>query len=189
MALFRTIDPAAEPVTLAEAKAQLKIDHDSEDDLIAGLIRAAREEVEASTGLALIDQSWRLAVDRIPVTKVVRIACHPIREILSVTAFGADGEGALVDPASYMLDGNSRPARLWFSRHPEARRAMNGIEIDFRAGFGEAGPDVPDTLRRAMLLLVAHWFEFRAAFGPESQPVSFPGGYDRLIAPWRRGRL
>ena len=26
---------------------------------------------------------------------------------------------------------------------------MNGLEVDFRSGFGEAGPDVPDTLRRA----------------------------------------
>lgn len=189
MALFRTTAPAVEPVTLAEAKEHLKLDHEGEDALIEGLIRAAREEVEAATGLALIDQNWRLTLDRIPVTKVVRIACHPIREILSVTAFGADGEGVLVDPATFMLDQHSRPARLWFSRRPEARRAMNGIEIDFVAGFGEAGPDVPDTLKRAILLLVAHWFEFRAAFGPESQPVSFPNGYERMIAPWRRGRL
>lgn len=189
MALFRTTAPSAEPVTLADAKQHLKLDHDSEDDLIEGLIRAAREEVEASTGLALIDQSWRLTLDRIPVTKVVRIACHPIKEILSVTAFGADGEGALVDPATYMLDRHARPARLWFSQRPEARRQMNGIEIDLTVGFGEAGPDVPDTLRRAVLVLVAHWFEFRAALGAESQPVSFPTGYDRMIAPWRRGRL
>lgn len=189
MALFRTTDPGAEPVTLAEAKQHLKLDHVSEDGLIEGLIRAAREEVEASTGLALIDQSWRLTLDRVPVTKVVRIACHPIREILSVTAFGADGEGALVEPATYMLDPHSRPARLWFSQRPEARRAMNGIEIDLVAGFGEAGPDVPDALRRAVLVLVAHWFEFRAAFGPKAQPVSFPSGYERMIAPWRRGRL
>lgn len=189
MALFRTTAPALEPVTLAEAKAHLKLDHEGEDALIEGLIRAAREEVEATTGLALVDQGWRLTLDRIPVTKVVRIACHPVRQIISVTAFGTDGEGALVEPSDYMLDPNSRPARLWFSRRPETRRAMNGIEIDFTAGFGEAGPDVPDTLRRTMLVLVAHWFEFRAAFGAESQPVSFPAGYERLVAPWRRGRL
>ena len=31
---------------------------------------------------------------------------------------------------------------------------MNGIEIDFSAGFGEAGTDVPDLLNRAILVLV-----------------------------------
>jgi uncharacterized phiE125 gp8 family phage protein len=66
---------------------------------------------------------------------------------------------------------------------------MNGVEIDFSAGFGEAGADVPDLLKRAILLLVAHWFEFRAGFGPADQPASYPAGYERLIAGYRAGRL
>ncbi len=52
MTLFSTrSQPAAEPVTLAEAKAHLRLRHDSEDELFAGLIRAAREEVEARPAL------------------------------------------------------------------------------------------------------------------------------------------
>jgi len=66
---------------------------------------------------------------------------------------------------------------------------MNGIEIDFTAGFGEAGTDVPDLIKRAMLALVAHWYEFRASFSGREQPVSFPPGYERLVAPWRLRRL
>ncbi|MFN4272143.1 MAG: head-tail connector protein [Aliihoeflea sp.] len=174
MALFRTTAPAAEPVTLAEAKQHLRLDHDGEDGLIEGLIRAAREEVEAATGLALIDQTWRLTLDRVPVTGVVRIARHPVKEILSVTVFGADGEGILVDPATYRLDPHSRPARLWFSERPLAKRVMNGVEIDLAAGFGEAGPDVPDLLKRAMLALVGHWFEFRLPSGPTTSRLPFP---------------
>ena len=76
-----------------------------------------------------------------------------------------------MNPADYFLDANSRPARLHFESRPEPLRVMNGIEIDFTAGFGEAGPDVPDSLRRAILVLVAHWFEFRASVGPQDQPV------------------
>lgn len=66
---------------------------------------------------------------------------------------------------------------------------MNGVEIDFTAGFGEAGTDVPDLLRRAILLLAAHWYEFRTGFGPEDQPVSYPPAYERLIAGYRERRL
>lgn len=189
MTLFRTVAPEAEPVTLADAKQNLRLDHDGEDELLGGLIRAAREEVEASCGLALIDQSWRLALDRLPRSGRVPLRRHPVREVLSVTVYGSDGEASLVDPESYRLDAHDRPARLLFLQGLEPGVAMNGIEIDFSAGFGEAGTDVPDLLKRAILLLVAHWSEFRASFSASEQPVSFPPGYERLIAPWRARRL
>lgn len=189
MTQFRTVAPEAEPVTLVEVKRNLRIGHDSEDELLGGLVRAAREEVEAACGLALIDQSWRLSLDRLPRSGRVLLGRHPVREILSVTVYGTNGEAALVDPTSYRLDGNARPARLHFSSTPEPGVPMNGIEIDFTAGFGEAGTDVPDALKRAILMLVAHWYEFRAHFSAADQPVSLPAGYDRLIAPWRMRRL
>ena len=66
---------------------------------------------------------------------------------------------------------------------------MNGIEIDFLAGFGEAGTDVPDLLKRAILTLTAHWYEFRGVLGAEDQPASYPAGYERLIAGYRTREL
>lgn len=189
MTLFRTGAPAVEPVTLAETKAHLRIAHDSEDTLLGGLIRAAREEVERSTGLALIAQTWRLAIDSLPRSSQVLLHRHPVTEILSVTAFGSEGEAALIAASAYEVDLLSRPARLHFEERPPALRIMNGIEIDFAAGFGEAGTDVPDLLRRAILLLVAHWYEFRAGYGPDEQPVSFPPAYERLLAGYRDRRL
>ena len=189
MTLFRTVAPEAEPVTPSEANQNLRIDHDGEDALIEGLIRAAREEVEASCGLALIDQGWRLTLDRLPRSGRVLLRRHPVKAVLSVTAYGSDGEGSLVDPGSLLLDAHARPARLHFLRPPAPGLAMNGIEIDFSAGFGEAGTDVPDLLKRAILALVAHWYEFRATYAAADQPVSYPAGYERLIAPWRARRL
>jgi len=189
MALFRTVEPAAEPVTLADAKAQLRITHVSEDDLLAGLIRAARDDVERATGVAMIDQAWRLTLDDWPPRGTTHLLRHPVKEILSVTTFGPDGEASLVDPSRYELDALSRPARLHFEQAAPALKAMNGVEIDFTAGFGEAGPDVPDLLKRAILLLVAHWYEFRAAFGADEQPASYTTGYDRLISSYRLRKL
>lgn len=189
MALFRTVPPGAEPLTLADCKAHLRISHDGDDALIAGLVRAAREEVESQTGVAMIDQDWRLSLDAWPAGGIVTLMRHPVKQVLSVTLHGADGEASLMDPAGYRLDGLSRPARLWVEDRPVPGAAINGIEIDFRAGFGEAGTDVPDLLKRAMLLLVAHWYEFRAAYGPDDQPVSIPQGFRRLTDGWRARRL
>ncbi len=189
MTLLRTTEPETEPVTLAEAKTFLRLAGTAEDDLLTGLIRAAREDLERATGLALIEQGWRLVLDRIPRTDVVLLQRHPVREIVAVTAYGSEGEASLVAAGDYQADVVSRPARLLFLRRPQPTRAMNGLEIDFRAGFGEAGTDVPDLLRRAMLILVAHWYEFRASYGPDEQPVSYPPQYERMISAYRDRRL
>lgn len=189
MTLFRTLDPVADPVTVAEAKAQLRVDHDSEDTLIAGLIRAATAEVEAQTGMALMAQNWRLALDCLPPDGMVLLRRHPLREIQAVTIYDVDGAASLVSSDRWSADLVSRPARLHIDLPVARLRRMNGIEIDFEAGFGEAGADVPDQLKRAILVLVAHWFEFRAVYRGEDQPVSHPPGFDRLIAGYRLGRL
>lgn len=189
MTLFRTVAPSATPVSVAEAKAVLRIAHGSEDELIGSLVGAATEEVERTTSLALIDQDWRLALDDVPRSSTVRLRRGPVKEILSVTAYGVDGEARVLDPETYLFDSISTPARLHFRQPPGRLRTMNGIEIDFRAGFGEAGADVPDLLKRAILMLVAHWYEFRASFGAASQPVSIPDGYTRLLATYIPRRL
>ena len=189
MTLVLTGAPEAEPVTVSEAKSFLRLAGSSEDALIEGLIRAAREDLERATGMALIDQTWRLALDAVPRSDVVALMRHPVKEIIAVTVYGTEGEASLVDPGDYQADLISRPARLFFRSRPEPMRALNGLEIDFRAGFGEAGTDVPDLLRRAMLVLVAHWYEFRAGYGPDEQPVSYPPQYERMIAGYRDRRL
>lgn len=189
MTLLRTTDPAVEPVTLNDLKTFLRLSGNSEDTLLAGLVRAAREDVERTTGLALIDQTWRICIDQLPAHGTVLLRRGPVREVLAVTAYGSEGEAAVVPPSDYEADLLSRPARLHIVRRPAAARLFNGLEIDFRSGHGEAGADVPDLLRRAVTILAAHWYEFRARFDAADQPVSYPGGYDRLLSGYRDLRL
>lgn len=61
------VDPAAEsPVSLQEAKDQLRITHSAEDAHIAGLIRAATAWAETYTGRGLVTQTVEYAIDRFP---------------------------------------------------------------------------------------------------------------------------
>jgi len=188
MALFRTEPPAVEPVSLAEAKAHLRLTEDDEDQMVGALVGAARRFLEADCGLALVSQRWRLTLDRWPSGEVTAIDLHPVVAIDAVTVYGADGGATLVDRARHTLDRASRPARLFLPRPRPLPRPFNGIEIDLTAGYG--GPaEVPEPLRLAVLVLAAHSFEFRAGFGPEAQPVDIPQAYRRLVAPFRAVRL
>lgn len=181
--------PGAEPISLADLKAHLRIDGDDEDALLASLVRTARAHLERTAGLALISQGWRLYLDAWPEIGAIEIARGPVISVDAIRVFDELGEESAISLAGHVLDGIQRPARLWLRERPAARQAINGIEVDFTAGFGEAGEDVPDMLKRAMLVHAAHMYEFRGAVPVEMQPAGVPDGYDRLVAPFLIRRL
>ncbi len=115
---------------------------------------------------------------------------YPLRAVLAVTLFGADGASAALPAGSCVLDPVSRPARLHFALSPPAGFGTGQrLEVDLQAGFGEAGVDVPDPLRRAVLVLAAHWHEVRGPTGGEGRPGLYPAGFERLVAFYQSRRL
>ena len=78
--------PAEEPVSLAEARAFLRVDDTAEDGLITTLIGAARLHVEGVTGRALLAQSWRVVLDAWPDDRQVRLPVTPFMAVTEITA-------------------------------------------------------------------------------------------------------
>ncbi len=188
MTITELAPPVGEPLTLAETKAHLRVETDADDTMIAELIRTVREHLERQTGLALLTRTFRLYLDDWPPSRVIQIGRGPVQTIEAATVYDAVGLPQEIDTSGFVLDGQARPARLILPQQPKSGQAINGIEIDFSAGFGATGADVPDTLKRAMLLHAALLLEFRGAVLPGDQPAAVPAGYDRLIAPFcRRG--
>lgn len=181
--------PVAEPLTLADVKSHLRLDGSDEDSLLASLIRTARDHLERVSELALITQTFRLYLDLWPEEGIVAIDRGPVQALTEIRVFNADGVEQIVNLDFHVLDGGSRPARLHLRNRPMPGEPLNGIEIDFVAGFGDAGINVPDTLKRAMLIHIAQMFEFRGAVSAADQPAVIPDGYDRLIAPFLIRRL
>ena len=191
MGLVLTSGPATEPVTVAEAKAHLRVDTSNEDTLIASLILTSRLHVEAALGLALITQSWRLLLDRWPAEKDFELPMRPLQSIDAVRVYRADGAATVINADDYIADTASVPPRLvrtgviW--RQPG--RSANGIEIDFTAGFGDAAEDVPAPVRQAVLLLIAHWYERREPIEVGSADARIPAAVSGLLDPYRVGRV
>ncbi|RZK88613.1 MAG: hypothetical protein EOO66_17715, partial [Methylobacterium sp.] len=62
---IRVAGAVVEPVSVPELRGYLRLDPDdaTEDDLLAGLIAAARSEVEAETRRILVPGTWRMVLD------------------------------------------------------------------------------------------------------------------------------
>ncbi|HEY9012813.1 MAG TPA: head-tail connector protein [Devosia sp.] len=180
--------PAEEPVSLAEAKAFLRVDDTAEDGLIATLVAAARLHVESVTGRAMVFQGWRVVLDAWPVERTIELPVGPVATITGVTVFDDDDE-----PHELGLEQFSVQAgRLMLPRAiagTPVLRAKLGLEIDYVAGHGEDAAAVPADLRQACLALVGHWFEHRDAVIVAGSGAVVPAGFDRLVAPYRRVRL
>lgn len=192
MALVLTSAPAVEPVSLAEAKAHLRVDGTAEDPLIQSLVITSRLHIEAALGLALVTQSWLWTLDRWPRTRTVVLPLRPVVSIDQVRVWDAEDAAQAIDPATYLLDGHGKPARLaWRDGVVPAAplRPINGIEIAFTAGFGAAASDVPAPVRQALLMLVAHWYEHREPIEIGSSATAIPQTVSDLLLPYRGARL
>lgn len=178
--------PTAEPIALGEAKQFIRVEHDDDDDVIAALIAGSRVHIEAQTRRALMTQSWRLTRDCWPQCGRLALLPVPLVTLDAVRVYKADGSTQSVDLAGFALDKAAAPAMLAFTRGalPAPQRPVGGIEIDITCGYGAAA-DVPEPLRQAIRLLVAHWYENRAMVAIGQEIAVLPATASALIAPYR----
>lgn len=177
---------AAEPVSVAEAKAWCRIERSDEDGLLAGLVKAARETIEADTRLMLVQRSFRLSVDPVPADGWIQVILHPLVAVTTVTAFNAEGTPTSFGPGEAVIERALGIEAIRVSRRVRDA-AANGAEIEFSAGF--AAPDVPENLKLALKRIVSASYELRAAVPLEQQPGIVPPLARALIAPFRQVRL
>jgi uncharacterized phiE125 gp8 family phage protein len=170
--------PASDPVSLAEAKAQLRIpaSDTSNDVVIQGLIPAATRLVQSLVQRVFVSQTlewvlpgWRSELC-IPVAPVKNDAIHSIKYVDWTTE-----TQMTLDPSLYIVqtvgDGVVKIfpkfATIWpivFSFSPEP------VVINFTAGY-EDPADLPGNVKAAILPQIRHLYslgEFNAALRKDS---------------------
>lgn len=192
MLVERTTIPAA-ALPVASFRNHLRLgtgfaDDGAEDALLETFLRAAIAAVEAWTGKVLItrDYTWCLAAWRED-----RIQALPVAPVTAVTAIRRiyrDGEVNVVDPGLYRLQRDThRPLVIATGPCLPPVPDAGEVEIDFTAGFGTGWTTVPADLAHAVILLAAHYHEYRAEL--RSGLGMMPYGVSVLAEPWRRMRL
>lgn len=196
MALKLITAPVLYPVTLAEAKAQCRVDGSEEDDLIEAMLQAAIGNLDGADGWlgrALCEQTWELVLDDFPATEEIRVPLPPLLEVVSLKYLDADLVERTIDPDDYMVDTDRQPgwvvpgAAGW----PAVGDSINAVRLRFRCGWEDSGGSPaawagPAPIKAAIRLMLADLYQNR-----EGQFVGITvarnPAVEALLTPYRVG--
>jgi uncharacterized phiE125 gp8 family phage protein len=205
-----TSAPAAEPVSLTDAKTYLRVDGTDDDNLITALIQTARMEAEAYTRRAFISQTLELHADRFPVERMpwwdgvregvpnepqrdhIELPRPPLIGVESVTYNDTSDTSNTFAASNYFVDTGSEPGRVVLSfgkQWPTNVRATAGVVVAYTAGYGPSATEVPRAIRDAILRVVAHLYEHRADYVVGTIVGKFPMTAQTMLDPYRVLRL
>jgi uncharacterized phiE125 gp8 family phage protein len=156
--------PAAEPVSLEEAKGHCRITSSTDDTYITALIKTARRMCEQRTDRLLVTQTWDIVLDQFPYGPLWKLPVAPVQSITHIKYYDGAGTQQTWSSAEYQLLKSSQapavallPGFSWPS--VQIDRAMP-IEIRCVCGYGNAAA-VPEDLKQWILVMVSGLYEKR----------------------------
>lgn len=157
-----------EPVTRAEAKTHLNIDHTNDDDYIDGLITAARRRAELFCRRKFITATLTGYMHNWPAGDAIVLPYGNLQSVTSVTYTDTAGTAATFSTDDYIVETATEPGRIvlgYGKSWPSASLyPSNPIAIVFAAGYGTTTDTVPDMIRHAIKIMVADMYEQREDF-------------------------
>lgn len=186
MALELVTAPTQEPVTLTEAKAQLRLDIADDDGLLAGYLIAAREYIEGQTKRDLVTKTWDYTIDYgWPVRglrQYIRLPLNPVQSVTSVSYVDEAGVTQTLAANQYTV-----LSRMTYSAIVPAydvtwnttRRVPDAVTVRFVSGY----ENCPQDLKLAVMMLAAHWYENRETVSGKAM-TEVPLSVDALISPY-----
>ena len=158
--------PAAEPISLDEAKRHVRIDIDEtdHDDYLHDLITVAREQVEMITWRKLITQTWYAYLQDWPKGTYIELPFGKLQSVTAIKYTDVDGDESTWDSDEYIVGTDYQKGRVTladgYTWPSETLYPSNPIEVEFVCGYGLA-VSVPAQIKHAMKMIISELFENR----------------------------
>jgi len=194
MSLVLVTAPTEEPISLNDAKDQLRVTDTNEHALIEDKIKGARQAAEDFLGRALITQTWDLFLDAFPDSSdtPIKLPYPPLQSVTSVKYTDTTGIQQTLVTTEYTVDTKAQPGRIkpaWGKTWPSIRSEMNAVEIQFVAGYGVDGEDIPPDIINGMLLWIEDEFNHRGSNIVGVMSALAPGTVHSMWWPHRMKKL
>lgn len=187
--------PGETPISLAEAKSFMRVDHSEDDTLIALLINAAVSHVDGIAGIlgrALIAQEWQMVVpydDAPGGTRKLYLPVLSARELTGLSYYDTSNTLVTANLSDFDLVANSSWAYVLPKNDadwPEFYDRHDALTVEWRAGFGDA-VDIPPAIKAALLLIVSDLYRNRetVVIGATTAKLQTSATVDALLSPFR----
>ncbi len=180
--------PTVEPVALADMKSFARVGTTADDGLITSLIKASRQWCEQFTGRVFVFQTWRLWVSCAPRKREILLPRAPLASITQILSYDEQDQSSEWDTDNVTVDTAHIPGRIVLKESfvwPQFQRSANSMMIDYVAGYGSAGTDVPEALKIAIMQLAIHWYENREAVLANESAYRVPLTVEALLQSYR----
>lgn len=188
----QTIAPAADLITLDEARRHIRRDDDDDDSLIEMLISVVMSHLDGVDGVlsaALINQTWEIKVDNFPSGDDFVLPLSPLRSISSITYYDNDNIQQTFSASNYSAQNSLKMGYIKLDKEsawPSTYDRDDAVTITGVFGYGAAATSVPAAIKHAALLLLGHWYENREAAIVGTIVSDLPMGVMRLLRPYIR---
>ena len=177
---------AAGIVTLAEAKLWAKVTAADDDALITSLIAAAEEYAEEFTRRRFVHSTETKVLPRF--ADPIELPRSPLSSVTSIIYINTAGTTASVATSVYSVDTAVEPGliRLAYGQSwPTTRDVYNAVTITHVVGYSADATSVPDGIKTAVKMLVAHWYEHRESVVVGTITAEVPMGVKALLWQFR----
>lgn len=186
-----TIPDAVLPVDAFKAHLRLGTgfaEDSLQEDVLRSFLRAAIAAIEARTGKALIERSFSLELNSWQNAMGQSIPVAPVVSVTSVAVLDRLGQATTLDPESYWVEQDAHSPRLKPTGMLLPSLPQNGsARLVFLAGYAPDFSGVPSDLVQAVMMLAAHYYEFRNDTALSSGCMPF--GVSSLVERYRSLRL
>jgi len=157
--------PTGLAVSMTEAQTAARADVDENgvsplDGEIQRAIRTYTTEAEGETNRAIMEQTWRLTLDRF--NGAIELRRPPLLQVVHVKYYNAENVQRTLDPQDYQVDGESEPGyivpangKAW----PATASRINAVEVQIRCGYGPDHTSVPDSISGFILARLGEHFQ------------------------------
>jgi uncharacterized phiE125 gp8 family phage protein len=178
--------PATTAISLAEAKAFLRVDSDYDDDdaYITSLIGVATNVVEQFTRRRLITQTYNIYYDEFPPFMDLQVG--NVASVTHVKYYDTDNTLQTLDTSQYDVDIRVKPGRIYQAEDgnfPDTYERANSVEVEFVVG--SAASDVEDAIKQAMYIVIGRYYENRQDVVMGTQVNELPLMVEHLLTPYR----